>query len=100
MTSPKVGLHCATARDQARCLGPGLRRGDNHLYSTNSELTLSPSQILRIVSANSSATLTTRTFFDASASGPSGMVSVTTSSSITEASILPTAGPDNTGCVQ
>src|SRR5205823_6852996 len=69
-------------------------------YSTNSELTLLSSQILRIVSAISAATLTTRIFEHASASGLRGIVSVTTSSSSTEASMRLTAGPLSTGCVQ
>src|SRR6185369_16133075 len=69
-------------------------------YSTNNELTLLSSQILRIVSAISPATLTMRIFSHASASGLSGMVSVTTSSSITDAAMRLTAGPDSTACVQ
>src|SRR5258708_30990426 len=83
MTSPWLVTTFATARDQAR-------------HSTNNDLTELSSQILRIVSAISSATLTTRIFLLASASGLSGIVSVTTSSSITELSILPTAGPQST----
>ena len=69
-------------------------------YSTNKELTELSSQILRIVSASSSATLIWRIFAQASASGLSGMVSVTTSSSIADASMRLTAGPESTGCVQ
>src|SRR5258707_5887280 len=83
-------------------LGTSLQRSATRfaVYSTNRELTELSSQILRMVSARSSATLIWRIFAHASASGFNGMVSVTTSSSITEASMRLTAGPDNTGCVQ
>src|SRR5260221_170425 len=83
-------------------LGTSLQRSATRfaVYSTNRELTELSSQILRMVSARSSATPIWRIFAHASASGFNGMVSVTTSSSITEASMRLTAGPDNTGCVQ
>src|SRR5258708_25333575 len=117
MTSPKLYYVDAAIRDQIAALLPSSRpspkgegdfppppwgrgRGEGPSYSTNKELTELSSQILRIVSAISSATLMTRIFDDASASGFNGMVSVTTSSSITEASMRLTAWPDNTGCVQ
>ena len=52
------------------------------------------SQMRRIVSASSSDTLTWRIFLQASASGRSGMVSVTTSSSSEEPEMRSMAGPD------
>ena len=66
----------------------------------DSELTESSSAIRRIVSAINSAVPIWRIFLHAAAFALSGMVSVTTSSSITEFSMRSIAGPDNTGCVQ
>lgn len=73
---------------------------DTHTYSVNRELTELPSVILLIVSAINSAVPICLIFLHASASGFNGIVSVTTSSSITEFSIRSMAGPDSTGCVQ
>src|SRR5688500_3452095 len=93
MTSPKLVLQLGGPRPD--------RLFDNvESYSTNKLLTELSSQILRIVSAMSVATLTTRILGHASASGRSGMVSVTTSSSITEPVMRSIALPDNTGWVQ
>src|SRR3569623_1634416 len=54
----------------------------------------------RMVSASMPATVSCRMRGQARASGRSGMVSVTTSSSNTEDSMFLIAAPDNTGCVQ
>src|SRR5438309_2023314 len=66
----------------------------------NSELTESSLLILRIVSASSPATDSTRIFLDAWAALESGIESVTTSSSISDSAIRSTAPPESTGCVQ
>src|SRR3990172_7952490 len=66
----------------------------------NSSLTESSSAMRRMDSASSSATLSWRMRRQALASGLSGIVSVTTSSSSWDLLIRSTALPDNTGCVQ
>ena len=66
----------------------------------NRELTESSLLMRRMVSASNPATDSTRIFLHAWASFDSGIVSVTTNSSIEDWSIRATAPPDSTGCVQ
>src|SRR6185312_4537508 len=73
---------------------------DSRLQSTYNELTDSPYAIRRTVSASNCATDNWRIFLHAAPSALSGMVSVTTNSSICDFSMLPIAGPDNTAWVQ
>src|SRR5262249_19125994 len=69
-------------------------------YSVKSELTDSSFEMRVIVSARSCAHESTRMRLHAFASSESGIVSVTTISSISESAIRPTAPPERTGCVQ
>src|SRR5207244_12321842 len=103
LNAPRFGFDLDLHLHSRLNAGPATRRTavfDCSNYSTNNELTELSSQILRTVSAMRPATLTTRILSHASASGLRGMVSVTTTSSIAEAVMRATAGPDNTGCVQ
>src|SRR5690606_2278167 len=68
--------------------------------STYNELTDSPYAMRRIVSASSSATESWPILPQAFADADNGIVSVTTSSSSAEPSMLLMAGPESTGCVQ
>src|SRR5206468_6333424 len=69
-------------------------------YERNSELIDSSSWVRRIASASRCATERTFTLPLFCASGRTGIVSVTTSSSIAELRRRSIAGPDSTPCVQ
>ena len=69
-------------------------------YSMKRELTESSLDMRRMVSAMRPATDSTRIFLQACASGRSGMVSVTTTSSSSDSEIRCTAWPESTGWVQ
>src|SRR5205085_26801 len=68
--------------------------------SANSDVTDSPSEMRRIVSAKRNATESWRTLLHALPLSPRGMVSVTTTSSSLELLIRSIAGPEKTACVQ
>src|SRR5207253_7025459 len=67
--------------------------------SANSDITESPRRIRENVSASRLALVSERIFEQASDSADSGIVSVTTSSSSSDAAIRSAAPPDRTGCV-
>src|SRR4051812_16668463 len=78
------------------------RAGDQKLAfcSAKRDVTDSPSEMRRIVSANRKATDSWRTFVVTLASGLSGIVLVMTTSSSAEPLMRSMAGPENTACVQ
>src|SRR5256714_140179 len=103
-----LALHLADIRAEGErnthCMSPLVAQlpvRDQHPQekpqSTYSELTDSSSRMRRMVSASSSATDSWRMRLARLASAPSGIVSVTTSSSSADCEILSTAPPDSTG---
>src|ERR1700740_2943703 len=68
--------------------------------SAKREVTDSPSEMRRIVSANRKATDSWRIFLQDLPASDSGSVFVMTTSSSAEFLMRSTAGPENTGCVQ
>src|ERR1700758_1066287 len=98
-TRDKRSSHRCSARGRT---AEGSGNADQKLLfcSAKRDVTDSPSEMRRMVSANRKATDSWRIFLQALPASDRGSVLVITTSSSAEFLMRSTAGPENTGCVQ